>query len=388
MIVEPVIQEPIAGRLPIEPIRVGFVMHVMQVAGAEILVQRIIRQLHDRIAPVIFCLDRIGPIGEELQESGIPVLCLNRSPGIDLSVGAKLSQAARKYGTEILHAHQYTPFFYSALARIRGANTKLLFTEHGRHFPDSVSTRRRLANQWLLQRFADATNACCEFSAEALRSKEGFSSVSVIHNGINAEEFSGRISHSERSSLKESLGLDPNHLHVACIARFHPVKNHQLLLSAWPQIQNENPKARLLLIGDGECRLEMERLADQLGILGSVHFLGVRKNIDEFLQATDVFALTSKSEASSLTLLEAMASECAIVLTNVGGNAEHIRSGTEGLLVRPNDTSDLAKAILRLLNSPADRARLGQAAGQRARSDFQLDKVVDQYFDLYQKLTR
>jgi len=106
----------------------------MQVAGAEVLVRETIRRLHDRIAPTIFCLDAVGRIGEELIAEGADVVCFNRRPGRDFGVSRKIARAVRERDIEVIHAHQYTPFFYSALAKpLCGFRPKLILTEHGRH---------------------------------------------------------------------------------------------------------------------------------------------------------------------------------------------------------------------------------------------------------------
>ena len=113
-------------------INVGFVMHTMQVAGAEVLVTQMIQQLAEQINPTIFCLDAIGKLGEQMQDKGVPVVILDRKPGLDLKVAKKLSIAAKQREIQVLHAHQYTPFFYSALSRLLyGNRSKILFTEHG-----------------------------------------------------------------------------------------------------------------------------------------------------------------------------------------------------------------------------------------------------------------
>ena len=157
------------------PIRVGFVMHKMQVAGAEVLVTQIIEQLGERIEPVVLCLDAIGELGYRLIDKGVPVISLDRKPGMDWAVAKRLAHEIKTRRIEVIHAHQYTPFFYTALARMRhGARAKVIFTEHGRHYPDIVSWKRRWANRLVLQRYADITTACCDFSTEALKNLEGF----------------------------------------------------------------------------------------------------------------------------------------------------------------------------------------------------------------------
>src|SRR6476619_3386127 len=97
------------------PIRVGFVLHVLQVAGAEVLVAEIIRRLRTRIDPVVLCLDGVGQLGEEMTKEGVPVVALGRRPGLDIGVARRLASEINVRRLEVVHAHQYTPFFYSAL---------------------------------------------------------------------------------------------------------------------------------------------------------------------------------------------------------------------------------------------------------------------------------
>ena len=120
--------------------------------------------------------------------------------------------------------------------------------------------------------------------------------------------------------------------YIAMVARFHPVKDHAMLLHAFGQAA-ARADVDLLLVGDGKLRGPLESLVASLGLTGRVRFLGVRPDVPDLLRAVDVFALTLVSEAASLTLLEAMASRLPVVVTAVGGNPEIVREGVEGLLV-------------------------------------------------------
>ncbi len=127
---------------------------------------------------------------------------------------------------ELVHAHQYTPFFYSALARLRHPYAfRLILTEHGRHYSDTVSRKRLLGNRILLARCCDASTACSRFSAAAIRNKDGFRNVEVIPTVSIADAFEMRTRESQRQALSE-LDLSPHLQYVTCIARFHPVKDH------------------------------------------------------------------------------------------------------------------------------------------------------------------
>lgn len=367
------------------PVRVGFVLHLMHVAGAEMLVAETIRRLGSRLDPVIFCLDGVGPLGERMRGEGVPVIDLQRQPGLDLSVSGRLAREIRDRRIDVVHAHQYTPFFYTALARLRTRHRcHVMFTEHGRHFPDIVSAKRRLLNTLVLSRLADEINGVCEFSIRSLAEKDGFpfDAMEVIENGIDPELYDDPR---DRRDVRAALGLDPHRRIITCIARFHPVKDHAALLTAFADVARVQPDVDLVLAGDGPLRGALEGQAATLGIADRVKFLGVRRDVPQILQAADVFALTSVSEAASLTLLEAMAAARPVVVTAVGGNPEIVRPGVDGLLVPRGDAPAIAAAFLELL-ADDDKARAMGAAGRaRVREKYRLNDTVERYYDRYRR---
>jgi glycosyltransferase involved in cell wall biosynthesis len=365
------------------PIRVGFVMHVMQVAGAEVLVAETIRRLGPRIDPVIFCLDDVGALGERLAAEGVPVLAYHRHAGLDFGISRRMASDIRARGTQVLHAHQYTPFFYGAIAaRFCRPRPRVIFTEHGRHYPDVVSSKRRLANRWVLSRLADRVNAVCDFSARSLADKDGFRQdrIEVIPNGIDVPKYEAVT---DVAAARRRLGLDPGRHYVACVARFHPVKDHHTLLHAFARVAEARPDTDLLLVGDGVLRPELEALVRTLGLNGRVRFLGVRDDVADILQVVDVFALTSVSEAASITLLEAMGAARPVVVTAVGGNPEIVRDGVDGLLAPRGDAEAIANALLRVLGDASYARTLGASGAARVREHYLLDRTVERYFALY-----
>jgi glycosyltransferase involved in cell wall biosynthesis len=359
----------------------------MQVAGAEMLVAETIRRLGANLEPVVLCLDGVGALGERLRREGVPVVTLDRRPGFDLAVVHRLANEIGQRRLEVLHAHQYTPFFYSALARLRARRPlHVMFTEHGRHFPDVVSTRRRLVNRWILSRLADEITGVCEFSVRSLARIDGFGGrpIAVIDNGIDPERYD---SCPDRQALKRRLGLEPARRYIGCVARFHSVKDHPTLVKAFAEVAAAHPDVDLLLAGDGPSRPDLEALAAGLGIGGRVRFLGVRQDVPELLQAIDIFAMTSLSEAASLTLLEAMAAGCSVVVTDVGGNPEIVRHGQDGLLVPRQDVKATSAALLALLGDPGRAALMGRSGHSRVRAHYRLDDTIRKYGERYTAAT-
>jgi glycosyltransferase involved in cell wall biosynthesis len=369
-------------------IGVAFVLHIMDVAGAEVLVAETIRQLGPRIQPTVICLDGIGQLGATLQAEGVEVTALGRRPGLDLRVARRMASLLRHRAVDVVHAHQYTPFFYSALAKLlTRPRPRLIFTEHGRHYPDIVSARRRFVNRWLFDHLADRVNAVCAFSARSLSERDGFpgARVQVIENGISLSRY-GRFV--DRKTARSRLGLAPDRRYIACVARFHPVKDHRMLLRAFEEVAARRRDVDLLLVGDGILRGELEQIAADRSMRDRVRFLGVRGDVPDILGAVDLFALTSLSEAASITLLEAMASGLPVVVTDVGGNPEIVRHGTDGLLVPRGDWSATADAMLQLLAEPQRAATMGDAGAMRVSERYRIEKTVERYYALYVELGR
>ncbi|HSQ58462.1 MAG TPA: glycosyltransferase [Gemmata sp.] len=368
------------------PIRVAFVVHIMQVAGAEVLVRETVRSLRGKIVPIIFCLDAVGRIGEEMIQEGVPLVCFGRKPGRDLGVSRRMAAAIHQHEIEVIHAHQYTPFFYAALAKVLCRfRPKLILNEHGRHYPDRVSPIRRAVNRLVFDHLADAVTACSRFSAEGLMRTDGFAGarIEVIENGIELTHYGPAA---DKSLSKEELGLDPHRRYIIHVARHHPVKDQATLLKGFAAAVGELPGVDLLMVGDGPLRSELEALSVELQARDRVKFLGIRTDIPDLMRAADAFALTSLSEAASLTLLEAMASGLPSVVTNVGGNPELVRHECEGLLFPRGDAAACNAAFRRLFADAALAERLGKAARDRAVEHYQLSRTINQYYDLYCRL--
>jgi glycosyltransferase involved in cell wall biosynthesis len=365
------------------PIRVGFVLHGLQVAGAEILVLQIIHRLREKIQPTIFCLDQAGPLADQLKlpDRDIEIIPLNRRPGLDFRVAWRMARHIRRRGIEVLHAHQYSPFFYAALAKLLARQSaRLIFTEHGRHFPDYVSFLRRSVNRLLLDRLADAVNAVSSFSADSLADQDGFSRdrIEVIENGIDVDRFG--------SNSEPPSDLDPTRRYIVNVARFHPVKDHVTLIKAFQPVARAFADVDLLLVGDGPLRGETEQLVWTLHLEDRVRFPGNRRDVPGILRASQIYVLTSVSEAAPLTLLEAMAVGLPVVVTAVGGMPEIVRDRVDGLLAPRQDVSAIAAALVQLLDDPAAASAMGAAGARRIRDCYTIERTVDRYYALYSRL--
>jgi glycosyltransferase involved in cell wall biosynthesis len=141
--------------------------------------------------------------------------------------------------------------------------------------------------------------------------------------------------------------------------------------------------ADLLLAGGGPGRADVEAQVAALGLSDRVRFLGVLGDVPALLAASDLFVLTSVSEAASLTLLEAMAAALPVVVTAVGGNPEIVRDGVDGLLVPRGDAAEVARAVLDVLADPGRAEALGRMGRRHVVERFDLARTVERYFERY-----
>lgn len=361
------------------------VLHTLQVGGAEVLAARLARQLQGSYRFLFVCLDNLGSLGEELQAEGFRVEVLNRRPGRDWRSTFRLARLLRREEVALLHAHQYTPFFYALTARWLGRRIPVLFTEHGRHFPDYPRRKRIMANRLLMTR-RDRVVGVGETVRQAVIVNEGIAAerVEVIYNGIDLEAFDPKCA--DRDSTRRDMGVGPNDLVVVQVARLDYLKDHLTALRAMERVAARRREVRLVLVGEGPEREKIEAEIRQRRLSEHVRLLGLRSDVGRLVSAADVFLLTSISEGIPLTVIEAMGAELPVVSTRVGGVGEIVLEGQTGLLARAGDDCALAEHILSLAAEPTRRRQMGQFGCQRARAVFCERRMHAEYVRLYEEM--
>lgn len=362
-------------------------LHSLNVGGAEVLAERLGRRLHDKYRFVFACLDDLGPLGERLQESGYAVTVLKRQPGWDLKCAGRLRDWIHSEQVDLIHAHQYTPFSYAMLSGLVRHRPPILFTEHGRWYPDFPRRKRIIFNRMFLRR-TDRVVAVGEFVRQALIRNEGLRAnrVRVIHNGVDLTRYGPATDPTVRIILRQELGLPVDGLVLMQVARLDALKDHATALRTLERLLVTRPDAHLVLVGDGPERAAIEAEAVERELTGHVHLLGLRSDVARLLPAADIFLLTSISEGLPLTIIEAMATHIPVVSTNVGGIRELVIDGETGLLADAKDDSALAKAVLRLGAPSNERFDMLAKAAHRAKHLFSEEKNHAAYCRLYAEM--
>lgn len=359
------------------------VIHALGVGGAEVLVDQMVRRMSGEFRCVVAVLDEIGEIGERLQRDGFIVEHLHRQPGIDRNCAKRLKAFADCEGAAILHAHQCTPFFQSMLSRGVFGRRPVVFTEHGRHFPDLPSRKRMVVNRLLL-RGCDRLIGCGGAVRQALIENEGLPAdrVEVIYNGADLKTLA-KSSPDARPRIRAEFGIGESDFVAVLVARLHELKDHQTALRAIDLARMQIPNLRLILAGDGDQRPAIEQTIRELDLSPNVKLAGTRKDIADLLAASDVFLMSSISEGIPLTVIEAMAARRPVVSTAVGGLPELIEHGVTGLLAPAKDDAGLAKHLIELHRHPELSDRMADVAARRADEMFSLDGMLNSYANVY-----
>ena len=360
------------------------VLHVLlslEVGGAEMLVYNWVRSVQDdEYAVEVCCLKLRGELGDKLVDEGHAVHLLELPSGFRMSSVRRLRRLIRERGIDVVHAHTYTPFFFSAFATWGLPGVRLVYTEHGRNYPETINRKRQLIDPWLATR-ADHLVTISAATREAMVDYDNFPRrrIDVIWNGVELPQANGF----DRGGVRRSIGVPEDAVVVGMASRIVELKNVPLALEAFRQVADKHPEAYLVICGDGDARPQMEQAIDRLDLRERVRTLGMRDDLDRLIPSFDVFLLSSRTEGISITLLQAMAHRVPAVATDVGGNPEVVADGETGHLVPTEDPQAMAMALERLVASPQERERLGQQAERRAREHFSLRAMRERYEELY-----
>lgn len=206
--------------------------------------------------------------------------------------------------------------------------------------------------------------------------------VDVLYNGVDMERFT----QAPVPSVREKLGLPQGAPVVGIVANYRPVKDLPMFLRAAQRVAQRVPEAVFVLVGRGSMKEELERLAQELGIRGRVIFTDDQGDVARLLPWLTVGCLTSNSESFSNSILEYMAAGLPVVATDVGGVAEAVEDQRTGFVVPIGDAPAFAEAVIRLLEDPSLRAKMGAYARRRCQERFSWEAAVRQHEDYYRNL--
>ncbi len=334
----------------------------------------LVRELKRLGYSVDFVVQPGSPLESKAVEAGLPVLPLRMRSELDLPAVFRLARLMKTRSCRLVHFHEAHGLAVGAAAA-RRAGVPLRFISRRVDFP--VRSRSKYT------RDIDAVIAISEGVRKVLLdSGVPESLITIIPSGIDFSPFEQA---GPRDFLRRELGFAPDEYLVGIVAALEDHKGHAYLIEASKIVREQAPKVRLVVVGAGSLRLELDRQARDLGVEDIVFFLGYRDDVPRILASLDLFVLSSHHEGMGSSLLDAMASRLPVVATRAGGIPEVVEDRETGLLVPPRDPPALARAILELYRDRGLAARLAGRGFEVVHRKFSAEAMAARIVELYEQ---
>jgi glycosyltransferase involved in cell wall biosynthesis len=368
---------------PSEKLHVVHVVVGLQVGGLERVVLSLVQEglrLSQQVSVV--CLETDGPVARQIEESGARVLRMGKRRGLTPGIIPQIKRTLVNIGATIVHTHQIGALLYAGPAARLARVPVIVHTEHGKHF-DRRRTRwmGRLAGLTAQRYFCVSADIAAGVVSHRVAPAR---KVVVVANGIDTAHFAKP---GDVAGLRQQMGIPASAAVIGTVANLREVKRQDVLIRGFAKLgEFRGSRPHLLLVGDGELRSELSRLAESLGVADRVHFAGAQANPERFLHVMDVFALTSRSEGMPLSVLEAQAAGLPVVASRVGGLPEIVEDSRTGLLFEPGDEAALASCFEQLLSEPTRMTEMGRAGQAAVRAKYDVSVMAGTYARHYREL--
>ncbi len=351
-------------------------------AGAEKKLWELVHRMDATRFNTLVCNFGMGDyFPEQLERLGLRYVTLKRRSQFDISLVWRLRELIRREKIDVIMSTLFYADFMAALVG-KWAGVKAVFSWETISSPLWLIPRRLYPYKAVIKR-ADQVISVSQATARWLHDERGVAErqITVIPYGVDLERFKNQ----SNLQLKLQLGIPADAPVIGMVARLQPQKGHIYLFHAIKIVLEKAPQTRLVLVGGGPDREELENLAHNMGLANVVHFLGYRDDIPDLLNTFDIFTLPSLFEGLPNVVLEAMACALPVVATPVDGTKEAVIPDETGILVPVKDPPRLAEALLALLTNPARAREMGQAGRRRVENEFSLELQVKRFEDIYEQ---
>ncbi|MFZ2488457.1 MAG: glycosyltransferase family 4 protein [Anaerolineae bacterium] len=308
-----------------------------------------------------------------------------RRLGRDIApVARDLVRVLRSFQPDLVHLNDIIPLNQAGALACRLTQTPAIC--HCRSFETASNSDIR----WLLPGIDGMVFISQAIATTHLAAMPPLHHHAIIPNAVNLHDY---IASDAPAELRAALGIPADAPLLTMAGRISPWKGQHVFVQALARVRAQVPAARGLIVGLAEeadgpgYAARVRAQADTLGLHDALHFTGFRRDIPAVFAASDVVVHSSvKPEPFGRVIIEGMAAGRATVATALGGTAEIITNGVDGLLVPADDSAALADALVRLLADPVERARLGAAARQTVEERYQVQTHVQAMLNFYARV--
>jgi glycosyltransferase involved in cell wall biosynthesis len=364
-------------------LRVLHVVQALDYGGAEKVVSEMLRQSdHERFDNHVLILSEAGRYGEDLEPYATLTFARPMSR-LSMLRPASLARDIASIAPDVVHTHSGLWFKAARAARLARVPW-LVHTEHGRAVPDPWLSR---ALDRSASRRTDVVVGVSDAVAKVLRENVVAhpERVRVIPNGVDVGSFRPMA---DDGALRRELAVPRDRAIIGSVGRIEPVKGYEVMIEAYIELRRtwtDGTAPVLVIAGDGSERARLTALASEAGVGGDVHWLGWRDDIHRLHSAFTLFTMSSHSEGTSVSLLEAMSAGLAPIVTAVGGNAAVLGTSLAHRLVPPSNPGALAAAWRDGLEDREKLQHDAEAARARVLDGFTLEGMVRAYERLYRR---
>jgi glycosyltransferase involved in cell wall biosynthesis len=321
-----------------------------------------------------------GPLLDTLAEHGIRHLALDRRARLDLVPFRRLVTLLRRERIDVLHSHMFGSNLWGALlGRLAGVP---VVVAHEHSWSYEGQPLRRFLDGHVIGRLVDAFVAVSDRDRERMVAVEAIPAEKVV---VLRNPYVPRPRDSSLD-VRVTLGLPRTGPLICTVAVLRPEKSLEVLVRGFAQLLTTFPDASLVIAGDGECRPQIEREIEALGISSRVRLPGWWHDVGNLLDAADVAVMTSEREGLPLFALECAAHRTPLISTDVGDLAALLGDGAGVTLVPRGDPSALAGEMRGLLDDPVRRERQVSVAAMRL-GECELGNVIRDLVELYDRLS-
>lgn len=354
-------------------IKVCQVISRLAFGGAERLLLDICRKIDkEKFQLNVVVLKKDNPLLEQFEDAGVEVKCVEKKGKLDFTVDRRLAGYFRKIKPDIVHTHLFLADFWAGRAGRLAGVKKIISTKHDILAEDCLRDYLGRKARRRCHKVIAISKATRDYLIE--REKISVKKIEVIYNGVDINKF----------YVDKPLILENEGLCIGTIGRLAKEKGQKHLIRACRFLKNK--EWRLIIIGDGAQRKELNDLAASLSVSERVKFYGEVEDVRPALGEMDVFVLPSISEGLSLVILEAAVAGKIIVATKVGGVPEIIKDKENGLLFKPKNIEQLVNHLNWIDEHREEARKMAINLQRRVAQEFDINKTIKEYERLYEGL--
>ncbi len=343
---------------------------------------RMLPKINEEVENIIVTIEKEGSLAAEFRKRGIEVIALNQKNYYNPISYIQLAKKIKSLHPDLLITHLFHADVIGRLIIQWVLPCRTI---------SSLVTTYNFDTYWFPRLFEKTTRYLCDgYMANAQSVKQAYvekfgvaeKKITVLPCAMDLELFTSLESSQE---LKNSLGITDEDFVIICVANLHVNKGHTYLLTAFESFFQKNKTGKLLLVGQGQEKENLQRQVSSYLSKNNIFFLGQRSDVPKLLRISSIFVLPTFFEGMSNAIMEAMASGLPVITTDIPENRELITDQKTGLLCPTKNAQAINKAIERLFQNPHERALLSKNALNLMETTYSLPHVTSQWIAFYKK---